>query len=116
MSQAFDTVNHKRLWFKLQKLGVISKIIKTLQSIYALAKARIITNFGLSEPFNIEKGVLQGETVSPILWNLYLEDLIEVLSKSDTLPVKLIGATLHALLYADDIILLAYTPAELQKR
>jgi len=116
LSQAFDTVEHKRLWTKLSKLGLSSKTIRILKSIYIKASARIRTNYGMSDSFPIEKGVLQGETVSPILWNLYLEDLIHELNKSDTLPVKLVGATLHALLYADDIILLAYTPGELQKK
>jgi hypothetical protein len=116
MSQAFDTVSHRRLWLKLVKLGVSNKVINTLKSIYSIANAKVRTNYGISEPFPIQKGVLQGETVSPILWNLYLEDLVQVLSESNTLPVKIIGDTIHALLYADDIILLAYTPAELQKK
>jgi hypothetical protein len=114
MSQAFDTVNHKRLWAKLVNLGLSTKIIAIFKSIYKDASAKIRTNYGLSKSFTIEKGVLQGETVSPVLWNLYLEDLIH--EKSNTIPVKIIGATLHTLLYADDIILLAYTPAELQKK
>jgi hypothetical protein len=116
MSQAFDTVNHKRLWVKLQNMGVSSKIIKTLNSIYSTAKARVRTNYDISEVFPIEKGVLQGETVSPVLWNLYIEDLIHDLDNSETLPIKILNRSIHALLYADDIVLLAYTPFELQKK
>jgi hypothetical protein len=116
MSKAFDTVNHNRLWFKLNKLGVSSKIIKILKSIYSKANAKIRTKYDISETFSIDRGVLQGETVSPVLWNMYLEDLVKALDDSDTIPVRILDATIHALLYADDIILLAYSPAELQKK
>ena len=116
LSQAFDTINHNRLWIKLTNAGLSTKMVKTLRSIYSLAKAKVRTKYGISNSFPIEKGVLQGETISPILWNLYLEDLVQTLERSDTIPIKIIGASIHALLYADDIILLAYTPAELQKK
>jgi hypothetical protein len=87
-----------------------------MQSIYGIAKARVRTNYDMSETFPIEKGVLQGETVSPVLWDMYIEDLIEKLDSSDTMPIKILGGKIHALLYADDIIILAYTPAELQRK
>ena len=116
MSQAFDTIDHKGLWAKLQKLGVSSKIISTMEAIYKIAKAKVRTNYDISESFPILKGVLQGETVSPILWNLYLEDLIPKLYASNTIPISLKDANLHALLYADDIVILAYTEGELQKK
>ena len=116
MSQAFDTIDHKRLWTKLEKLGVSSKIINTMEAIYKIAKAKVRTNYDISESFPILKGVLQGETVSPILWNLYMEDLIPKLYASGTIPIRLKDADLHALLYADDIVILAYTEGELQKK
>ena len=116
MSQAFDTVNHERLWSKLRKLGVSTKIINTMAAIYKGARAKVRTNYDISDTFQIQKGILQGETVSPVLWNMYLEDLIETLHSSDTMPIKLIEGDIHALLYADDIIILAYTEGELQKK
>jgi hypothetical protein len=116
MSQAFDTINHERLWIKLNKQGLSTKVINTLKAIYSRANARVRTNYDISGAFKIEKGVLQGETVSPILWNMYLEDLIGILDNSDTMPVRIMQRAIHALLYADDIILLAYTEGELQKK
>jgi hypothetical protein len=116
MSQAFDTINHKRLWYKLSKLGLSTKVLNTLKAIYSLANAKVRTNYDISDSFKIEKGVLQGETVSPILWNMYLEDLIGILDDSDTMPVRIMQRAIHALMYADDIILLAYTEGELQKK
>ena len=116
MSQAFDTVSHNRLWAKVNALGVSSKIIRTMTEIYKIAKARVRTNYDISETFPIEKGVLQGETISPILFTMYLEDLIDRYNSSSTMPIKVLNAAIHLLLYADDIILLAYTPAELQMK
>lgn len=60
--------------------------------------------------------MLQGEAISPILWNIYLEDIVQDLSDSDTIPIKVCAAFVHILMYADDLILLAYTIGELQKK
>lgn len=116
MSQAFDTVNHEWLWNKLKVKGLSDKIINTIKAIYKMARAKIKTTYGISETFPIQKGVLQGETMSSILFNIYLEDLVEQLSNSDTIPIKAMKAIIHILLYADDIILLAYSIGELQKK
>lgn len=51
-----------------------------------------------------------------MLWNLYLEDLVDQFEQSDTIPLKVAEAVVHILLYTDDIILLAYTPGELKKK
>jgi hypothetical protein len=87
-----------------------------MKSVYSLAKAKIRTNYDISESFPLQKGVLQGETVSPVLWDMYIEDLINKLDNSDTMPIRILGGKIHALLYVDDIVLLAYTPAELQRK
>jgi hypothetical protein len=99
MSQAFDTVNHETLWLKLKRKGLSDKIINTIRAIYKNANAKVKTSQGISESFQIQKGVLQGETMSSLLFNIYLEDVITSL--------KAMRAKIHALMYADDIIALA---------
>ncbi len=82
-------INHNKLWIKLNSLGLSTKVVNTLKAIYGLANAKVRTNYDISEAFKIEKGVLQGETVSPILWNMFLEDLVGILDCSDTLPIRI---------------------------
>lgn len=116
LSQAFDTVQHEVLWKKLNDKGLSSKFINIVRTIYSKAKARNRTNYAISDWFPIESGVLQGETISPMLWNLYLEDVVKEFDESETIPIKFGESSIHILLYADDIILLGYTIGELQKK
>jgi Reverse transcriptase (RNA-dependent DNA polymerase)/Endonuclease-reverse transcriptase len=116
LSQAFDTVVHNKLWGKLIDKGLSTKFIGAVKGIYRNATAKVRTNYGISENFDIGKGVLQGETLSPILFTMYLEDLVQDFENSDTIPLKMLNSLIHILLYADDIVILAHTPAELQKK
>jgi hypothetical protein len=45
-----------------------------------------------------------------------MEGLIKKIEDSDTIPVKVKTALIHVLLYADDIIIFAYSSNELQKK
>jgi len=116
MSQAFDTVNHKLLWGKLKAKGLSTNMIDVIKAIYSKAQAKIRTNYDISEPFPIKTGVLQGETMSSTLFNIYMEDLIKLMEDSGSIPIKVLRAKIHTLLYADDIIILAYSLKELQRK
>lgn len=75
--RAFDSVPHRRLWSKLYSLGLSTKIIKILQSLYDHAEVQIRTSQGLSNRAEVSEGVLQGEKLSPLLFNLFLSDIAQ---------------------------------------
>ena len=58
------------------------------------------------------KGIFQGETLSPKLFTIFIEDIVQVFNESSISPM--IKADVHLLFYADDIILLAFNSIELQ--
>ena len=83
----------------------------------------------VSSMFQYEVGVRQGKNVSPLLFSIYLSDLNPFLAnKNDGLKQFqslaseflndriLILLKLHVLLYADDTVLIAVTPENLQKQ
>ena len=61
---------------------------------------------GLSQLFECTLGVKQGGVLSPILFNLYNNDLPDIFG-SECDPVEINKQTLNTLMYADDIILLS---------
>src|SRR5207237_8060657 len=104
---AFDTVKQTKILKIIETKSVSSKLITFIKSFYRNSKAKIKTKSGISESFKISKGVLQGETLSPILFTIYLDGIIDRLHNSGTISVKILKEIVHILLYADDIILLA---------
>jgi hypothetical protein len=62
-------------------------------------------------------GLLQGETLSPLLFSLYISEIEKILRDSGIPGVKIDHTfDLQVLLFADDMVILASTPIYLQKK
>jgi hypothetical protein len=116
LAQAFDTPNHNLLWSVLQKMGVSTKFIRIFKYIYDNATASVLTPSGTTEPFKIMKGVLQGESASPTLFNLFIEELSTKFEKALLAPFTIFLRKIHLLLYADDLVLIAHSKELLQEK
>ena len=57
LKNAYDKVDHRRLFNKLSELGISKEIIGTIKLIYSRAKLKISNN---NETINVNNGVLQG--------------------------------------------------------
>ena len=69
----------------------------------------------LSDVFSLDEGLAQGAVLSPILYSLFIDDVVAMLQK--VVPddcFMCYGKKLHTLLFADDIIMLAKSPLHLQ--
>ena len=113
--KASDSVNQQKMFYKLQKSGINGKILNLLRSIYDKSFCSLKINGKFTQFFKYEKGVLQGNPLSPILFNVYINDLFEELSKVNKSPVTLNGKDkIFALMFADDLIILSTSEKGLQ--
>ncbi|MFN9945111.1 MAG: reverse transcriptase domain-containing protein, partial [bacterium] len=69
-------VNHDRLLEILDMLGVPKHIQTCVANLYGNASTMILTPFGPTDNIPITRGTLQGDTLSPLLFLLYIEPLI----------------------------------------
>ena len=68
-----------------------------------------------SDFFDVCIGIRQGETMSPILFSLFLEDLELFLQDNVNNGIDLETITLFLLMFADDMVILAESPMKLQE-
>ena len=113
LSKAFDSVDHVLLWEKLKAFGIPKALLANIQSFYSQLVMQVKTDQGLTKKIKITRGVLQGDPISPILFNLFLSDLPNCLPKE--IGVKSNNVTTNILMFADDIALLATDHAQLNK-
>ena len=81
-TKAFDTIEHSKLFQKLQDAGVPLVIIRLLIFMYRNQTANVRWKEGFSGEFPIRNGVRQGAVISPILFSFYMDHLFELLKTS----------------------------------
>ena len=114
-SKAYDRVDRQLLWRCLQGMGLAGPALDTLQQMYEHVWLQVRAGGSLGEPFRSDVGVKQGCPLSPLLFGIYIDRLERFLAdKCPGAGARLAGQVLRCLLYADDVVLIAESPAQLQ--
>lgn len=114
--KAYDRIVRCLLWQCLQSLGVHGQALTALQQMYAHVTMQVRMNGQVGIPFASEMGVKQGDPLSPLLFGLFI-DRIEAFmrAKCPAIGVDMAGMIVQVLLYADDLVIMAESPAALQQ-
>jgi len=108
IKKAYDSVPQDLLLETLAQHQLHPEFTTLLETLYANNKAVVVTVYGDTQPFPLERGVKQGCPMSPILFNLFLEPLLEWLVDSDDDKENIYAA------YADDIAIITTENRTLQ--
>ena len=104
-ANAYNTVPHTLLFQKLRQKKCMSEDeIDYLEALYAQYRIQIG-----DRKIKYNRGVAQGSILSPALFDIYIEDLAEELSLKTGLSFE------DILFYADDILILCQSPAQIKK-
>ena len=111
--KAYDTINRTKLWRRLGSTGFCGKLFRAVKSLYSSVSSCIRLNDLHTDWFEVNSGLRQGCILSPLIFNLYINDLAIYL-KSFGIDVNCDDDNVCILMYADDIVLLAETERDLQ--
>ena len=107
LSKAFDNVDHFQLGQLLLQRNIPPDIVLFLLHYLRNQEARIVWNGEMGEYIHVEKGVRQGGILSPLLFKLYIDDVLNEISAGDD-GCKFGILQMNILAYADDLVLLAH--------
>ena len=101
-------MDHKKLWKILKEMGLSDHLTCLLRNLYAGQEATIRTSNGTMDWYQIRKGVPQGCILSPCLFNLYAEYIMQNARLDEVQAgIQIAGRNINNLRYADDTTLIA---------
>ncbi len=74
-SSAFNTIDHEKLLCIMHDLGFPENAIEVIAELYTDAITKIKLYFAETGPTKIERGTIQGDTLSPLLFLIFIEPL-----------------------------------------
>lgn len=120
--KAYDMVPHEALFRKLELKGVRGSTLRFIKALYHSSTCSVRNNDGSgSEQFPLLRGLRQGCPLSPVLFNIFINDIFDTIPTHCQVSVPMgNGATYHVrkipgLLFADDAVVLAPSPNTLKR-
>ena len=111
--KAYDLIDRTCLFHKLIKEGLSSKCINVFKSMYSKVKLKVSTD-NENRLFSSNVGLLQGESTSPLLFSLFVNDLESSLFNTD-INLNIVDTLIKILMFADDMIILSTSIEGLQE-
>ena len=113
VSKAFDKISHFALYSKLMNRHVPVNIIKILYNWYCNSFSSVSWNGVFSGMYTLEAGIRQGGALSPVLFAVYVNSLLEKLQNTG-LGCHIGMIFTGAFMYADDLVLVSASISDLQ--
>jgi len=114
-ANAFDGVDHSKLWNILKDMGIPNHLTCLLRIFYAGQEATVRTGHGTTDWFQVGNRVHQGCILSLCLCNLYAECMIRNAGLEEAQAgIKIPGRNINKLRYADDTTVMAESEEELK--
>ena len=114
-ANAFDCVDHNKLWKILKEMGIPYHLTSLLRNLYAGQEATVRTGHGTTDWFQIGKGIHQGCILSPCLFNLYAEYIMRNAGLEEAQAgIKIAGRSINNLRHADNTTLMPESEGKLK--
>ena len=111
--KAFDTVRHELMVERLKRWGVDAADLRVLSNLYWGQKAVVRIGEERSGWMDIQRGVRQGCVLSPDLFSLYSQAVVDELEELE--GIRIGGINLNNIRFADDTVLIADSEEKLQR-
>lgn len=112
--KAFDKIQHRKMIDILKKTAIDGKDIRIIQNLYWNQSANVRVENTHTDEVKIQRGVRQGCVLSPLLFNIYSEEIMEEALGDSQEGILINGEPINNIRYADDTALMATSVEDLQ--
>uniref|UniRef100_A0A670IVT3 Reverse transcriptase domain-containing protein n=1 Tax=Podarcis muralis TaxID=64176 RepID=A0A670IVT3_PODMU len=111
--KAFDNVSWEFLIKCMERAGIRGPFLEGIRAIYSNQRAKLIVNGNLTNSFKITKGTRQGCPLSPLLFIMVLEVILnKIRGTSGIRGIKIGKKEYKVKAYADDLVISIEEPLE----
>ena len=116
LSKAFDCINRKVIYDNLRKAGIPRKLVNLIADMHHKTTACYRTSGGTTKKIRTVRGVPQGDPLSPIIFNLVINPMLDELERHGLCRKLSSGGikTDGLYMYADDFLCVCDTKKDLQ--
>ena len=100
-------MHRDKLWKVLEEYEVKGKLLKAIQALYDGSMSCVKIDDCKMEMFNVCKGVRQACTLSPWLFNVFIDKVVRKAKRDFASGMKLSTGELGVLIFADDMVLMS---------
>jgi len=129
MKKAFDSVSLEMLDLALRRIKIPEITRSFIIELYKKREMEVLTSCGVTEKFEAQDGIDQGEVISPLVWRIFYDPLLTAIRKKEKLGYKLqvdwpidlslnkverLSMKIEVIAYADDTTYVANSRKELE--
>jgi len=82
ISKAYDSISVTVLEICMERLKIPYQFISIIKNLLKDRSNRVITFYGLTDEYKVNDGIDQGDAISPLLWRIFYDPLLEAVRKS----------------------------------
>ena len=103
LKAAYDMVDRRVLWTRLQSnYGMPTAFIQRIRDLFDYNESLLVVDGRRSDPIANTRGLLQGSSLSPTLFNCFINELCDALQDPVLPKVTTAGYKTNSLFFADD--------------
>ena len=106
LEKAYDRVPRQEVWRCMRRKGTPEKYVRLVKEMYERAETTVRCSVGRTEGFKVKVGLHQGSALSPYLFNLVMDVMVETVKKEAP----------WSMMFADDIVLCETTRERLEDK